>query len=278
MSNPSFFYNHYTLEVVEAPCRYHELESWGITNANLLGFPKDSQAHNFSTEYDTKRFGNILLEQGWSYGSVGNNNHCCLHAANIELGKDMLYRLSERKKFESAALQLNDLDCVRVDTSHLKHLFTTGQCDTTLFNKILERNSEINNLIEELKNLDCSEQTFVFGSVTKGKLAPPDIDIWIDSTQVPINPLTQEKILELSEIFFSYLDPYIRIPNGLLALGPGACADLYNWVDLKNESRIWESIEGWDANQKSSIPLRDLPLLPTTLEELFPQKKKSLKF
>lgn len=265
----SFFYNHSSQEVIHASCEYYKFAEWGMKNATVFCLDTNHKIHTLNVNTDSKMFERVIYNEGWSYVNI-ENEYCIIEALNFETGKKVLNIVAKENNIESACLKLGDVNAVFLEKDDIQGFLNTGELGNHLFNDHLEKNLELNELIKELKLFNFSEQIFVFGSINKGKIAPPDLDIWIDATEISINIEDKNKILTLVEKYSLRLDPYIRTKNSILAVDSNIFTYEFNWIDLgtTNKSHIVQHFKKWEKDAKEGVPLNDLKLLPSTIEEL----------
>jgi predicted nucleotidyltransferase len=266
----SFFYNTTSKEVINTSCDSFDFGEWGIAHAKIFNLPFNHDIHKLNSKTDSKIFKRAIYSEGWSYVNI-NDDYCFIGTLNLETSKDILSIVTKENSLKNVCLNIEDLNSVFLDDDDIQIFLSTGNFGNHLFNHHLENNIEINKLINELKLLDCSKQTFVFGSVTQGKIVPPDLDIWIDATETPINPKTQDKILKLVEKYSLRLDPYIRTKKTIFSVDSNVFTYEFNWVDLDSteKNHIVKNFYQWEKEAKKGKPLDSFPLLPVTLEEIF---------
>lgn len=265
----SFFYNHGSEEIVNASCNNHDFAEWFINHQEALNIHADISAYKSNPEAYSKVAKRELYAFGWSHVYI-NDTYCSIHSSNIEEAKKLLHMVGQENKLKTAQLALEDFHALFLEEEDMKVFLNTGKFGNHIFDYNLEQNKELNNLIKELKLLDCTNQTFVFGSICRGKISPPDLDIWIDATSIPVTEETKATLLELVGKYYVRLDPFINTPSSLLAVDSNIFTWQFNWIDLRNTEKfnLVKNVEEWAENAKNGIPLNELELLPATIEEL----------
>lgn len=265
----SFFYNKYSQEVIHTSCEYYQFAEWGIKNSEMFFLDPNHETHQFNDKKDSKIFKSAIYKEGWSYVYV-HDGYCVIGGLNLEVCKKLLEMVTIENDIERANLEIWNVNSVFLEKDDIKNLLNTGEFGNHLFNIHLEKNVELNQLIKDLKSLDCSEQIGVFGSIVQGKIVPPDLDIWINATKIPINDNTQKKILALVEKYSLRLDPYIRTKDTILGVDSNVFTYEFNWIDLEStdKNNVIQNFDRWEKNFKNGIPINDLKLLPTQIEDL----------
>lgn len=274
----SFFYNKFSKEIIHASCDSFAFAEFGINNSKVFIPDLNHEIHQLNSKTDSKIFKRAIYEAGWSYLNICDN-YCVIGALNLETSKEVLKIATQKKYIKEAFLFIEDLDSISLEADDIKTVLSTGNLGEHLFHDHLQKNIELNELIKEIQLLDCSNQILVFGSVIKGKIVPPDLDIWIDATSRPVKLEDQNKILSLVEKYSLRLDPYIRTENSIFAVDSNISTYEFNWVDLgtTNKFHIVQDFEKWERDAREGVPLNNLNLLPSTIEKLlnniYPIKK-----
>lgn len=274
----SFFYNKFSKEIINAPCNGFEFAEWGINNSEVFKHDLNNKIAKFNSKTDSKIFKRAIYDEGWSYVNICDN-YCFIEALNFEISKEILNIVAQKNNIKDVCMYIEDLNSVFLNTDDIEFFLNTGKFGNHVFNSHLENNIELNELIKELQLLDCSRQIFVFGSINKDKIVPPDLDILIDATEIPIKIEDQNKILALVEKYSLRLDPYIKTENSILAVDSNVFTYEFNWIDLctTEKKHIFQDFKKLEEDVKGGKPLNELNFLPTTIEELFknnPVRKK----